>query len=166
MAGTRSAPTIDGTPVSITLSVQLMDSDGTKRAIDFELPATVTNAQMEDVVAKLQLATNATIYSAVVNYNYSSNAVATNALVAVQQSARNNIVILFKDDVALKTQEVYIPAPLNALFVAGTKNIDITNTVYGDYRNAVDVAIGADYAPVSVRYTERRQINQKQNRAG
>lgn len=166
MAGTQTAPAIDGTPTYKQLSLRLIDSDGTKRALDYQLPNTVTNLEMNSVMSSLQACTNASIYEAWVSDVYFSNAVATNAANAVQQSVRQNIVILFRDDVLLKSQEVYIPAPLSALFVTGTKNIDITNALYLAYKGFVDAALATDYEPVSVRYTERRQINQKQNNTG
>jgi len=165
MPGTRTAPAINGTPTYKQLSLRMIDSDGTKRALDYQFPDTVTNLEMNSVMTSLQACMNASIYEAWVSDVYFSNAVSTNALNAVQQSVRQNIVILFRDDVLLKSQEVYIPSPISSLFVTGTKNVDVTNVTYEAYRDFVDTALATDYAPVSVRYTERRQINQKQNTA-
>jgi len=165
VAGTRTAPAVDGTPNQLALSIRMIDSDGTKRALDYALDLAAANADIEAVIATLQLATNASIYEVVVGQVYTSNAASTSAATAVQQSARQNIVILFKNSSTFATQEVYIPAPLSTLFVTGTKNVDITETLYTDYRDAVDVVLPTAYAPISVRYTERRQINQKQNTA-
>lgn len=165
MAGTQSAPAIDGTPQKKVLSLRMIDSDGTKRALDYDCELAVTNLQLNSVMSSLQACTNASIYEAVVSEVYTSNALSTNASNAVQQSVRQNIVILFKDDVTFDTQEVYIPAPLSAIFTTGTKNINVANAQYTAYRDFVDSALGADYGAVSVRYTERRQINQKQNTA-
>jgi len=165
MPGTRTAPTVDGTPNKRVISIRGIDSDGTKRAIDYSVAIGATPAEVEAVVATLQLASNMSIYEVNDGYVYTSNALSTSAAAAVQQSVRQNIVILFKDDVTFETQEAYIPAPISSLFTTGTKNVIVTNATYTNYRDAVGVVLAADYGAISVRYTERRQINQKQNTA-
>jgi len=165
MAGTRNAPTVNGTETYLEVSIGLIDTDGTKRSLAFKAETGTTNAEIEAVVAALQEITNASIYRVTVAENYEASPLSTLADNAVVQSVFSNVVILFKDLPAQNSQEAYVPAPIDALFTPGTKNVDLANTNYEAYRDAVDVILGASFNPISVRYTERRQMNQRQNTA-
>jgi len=165
MAGTRTAPTVNGTETYLDVSFRMIDFDGTKRAINLKCETGTTNGEIEAVADALAAITNTSLFEIVVSEVYYSNPNSGVADNAVVQSAYSNVVIMFKDAPNLRSQEAYIPAPIDAIFVSGTKNVDLTNADYQAYRDAVDVVLGGGYTPISTRYTERRQMNQKTNSA-
>lgn len=161
MAGTRTAPTISGTPNYIAVSVTLYDYTGEQRTDSYRLDADTTAAEIEAFVAALQATTNGTIWRVRVADVYNSVGDSSNAVEEVWEEASSNLVLLAKDanDNAI---DFYVPAPINSMFIEGTENIDPTNATLAALLAAI-LPMKAGYSFVSARFTSRRDIGTKIN---
>ncbi len=161
MAGTRSAPTVDGSPGYLTLSVKYIDASGDKRSDSYKILATAADIDIEGIVGKLQLVCNASIYEVIVGQAYSSVPVIANAATAVKENVGDNAVIQYKHP-TLESFRAYVPSIVDAAFVPGSNNIDPTFPAFNDVILAFDQVIDISYVAVGVRFNERRQLNQQQ----
>ena len=161
MAGTRTAPTVDGTPDFITVSVTMYDYTGDQRTDSYQLDADSSNAEIEAFVAALQASTNGTIWRVAVSNIYNSVGDSSNANEVVWENAADNVVLLAKTAMNA-AEDFYIPAPDNALFIDGTENIDPANTELVALLASI-LPMRAGYSFVSARFTHRRQIGTKIN---
>lgn len=156
MPGTRTAPTVDGSPSYINASFVWYDYTGDQRTDTYQFDGDSTNAEIEALAAALQAASNATLWRIKKSDTYNSVGDPSNALEEVWENAKDNIVLLAKN-AANNSQDFYIPSPINDMFIEGTESIDPTDTTL----NAVLTAIApmqAGYGFVSARFTHRRQI--------
>lgn len=159
MPGTRTAPNIGGTPTFKRISIGLIDAQGDLRSLSLIGIAATTVSMVETLVAAIQDASNASIYSCTISDVYEGARSKANALNAPVVSLYSNIVYHVKASPS-ESQRGYVPAPLSAVFVAGTDTPDSTNTLLITIMAAVDSVVGAAaYTGVSLRYTERREIN-------
>lgn len=158
---TRTAPTVDGSPTFKRVSVTVYDYTGEQRTDSYQLDAAATEAQIEAFVAALQVTSNATIWRVQVAGVYNSVGDPSNADEEVWEEASANVVLLAKD-VSNNSQDWYIPAPSNDLFLEGTENIDPANTDLGDVLTAI-LAMRSGFSFVSARFTSRRDIGTKIN---
>lgn len=158
MAGTRTAPTVDGSPVSKSVSIGLIDAQGDVRSISLVAAAGATNAQIEALVAAVQAATNASVWRVTVGEVYNGAESKGNAANAVVESLYSNIVYHVKES-ATSSQRAYIPAPLETLFNTDTDQPDPTDALLTAWFTAVLAVVGNTYTGQSIRYTERREIN-------
>lgn len=159
MAGTRTAPSISATdPVYIAISFHLIDAGGDKRSVSLKAnPTNATDANIEDAAAKLQTASNASVWKVEVSEIYAGAASAANADDSVFESVYDNVVILYKDDTVPVSQNGFVPAPIGSMISDDV--VDTTNTTYTDIRDALETLLNDDYQAISVRYTERRDKN-------
>jgi len=166
MPGTRTAPTVDIAAVSFfRVVMRLIDSRGDKRSVSFRFdvnpPGTPSGADIEDLVAALQAATNASVYSVKLEYIWAGADVAANAVEAVVESVYDNIVINYKDVAANKQQSLFIPAPLGDIILDGDV-VDTADAIYTDVRDAYLALLNAGpdaYVASTTRFTERRDKN-------
>lgn len=159
---TRTAPAIDGTPNWKVLSVTVYDYTGEQRTDSYYLDADTTNAEIEAIVAALQDVTNSTIWKVTVSDLYNSVGDPSNADEAVWEEASSNLVLLLKSPTVEKGFNFFIPAPINAMFVEGTENIDPTNVDLAALMTAI-LPARAGYSFVSARFTARRDVGTKIN---
>lgn len=159
--GTRTAPTVDGSPTWLNISVSWIDHTGDVRTDTVQVDADATDAEIEAYVAGLQTLSNASEYRVIVGQVYNSTKDKTQALEVVWENVSDNIVVLQKTSVNV-AQDFYVPSPIEALFVAGTENI---NPAYADFVTwlATIVPMRAAYSAISARFTHRRQIGTKIN---
>lgn len=161
MAGTRTAPAVNGTPQFISVSVTLYDYTGEQRTDSYQMDADSTDAEIEAFVAALQAGTNATIWRVRVGQVYNSVGDSSNAVEEVWEDADTNVVLLAKT--ALNASEdFYIPAPIDDMFIEGTNEIDPTNGVLAAILAAI-LPMRAGYSFISARLTSRRDIGTKIN---
>ena len=156
MPGTRTAPTVDGLPTFKVVSITMYDYTGDQRTETIQVDAAATDAQIEAYVAALQAATNATVWKVDVGYVYNSVGDSSNALEEVWENAATNIVTLIKD-ADNNSRNAFIPAPINAVFLEGTENINPSATQLADYLTAL-LALRSGFSVVSMRFTHRKQI--------
>lgn len=164
MAGTRTAPTVNGTPTFLEVSLHLLDASGDFGSDMIVVPATVTDAEIETYVAAYQLATNATIWKVEVRQLYTSVAQTSNAD-NTPRASNFQVVNTMAKNSALASQNGVVRAPEDAMFVSGTDQVDTGQALYVTYLAALlDLlnggALGSgDYVGYSVRYSERKEIN-------
>ena len=158
MAGTRTAPAVNGTAQYKSASFSLVDASGDIRSVTLRVPAAATNAQIEAVGAALQAATSASVWKIEVQDTYEGSLATSNAEAEFDGSVFDNISIGFRDIGTGATQTAYIPAPVPALVGEGD-DVDIEAALFTAYRDAVDTALAANYTPRYTRFTERREIN-------
>lgn len=158
MPGTRTAPTVDGTGTFGRISMSLVDAQGDIRSISLIVDQAISAANQEALVAATQLITNASVYSVEFTKVYSGARATSNASDTVVNSVFSNIVYHVKAS-PTSSQRAYVPAPVDAVFVAGTDTPDIVDTDLAAWFGSVLTAVGGAYTGQSVRYTERREVN-------
>lgn len=162
MPGTRTAPTVDGTPPFQQVSFQFIDSTEDIRSVSIQLPPGATAAQIEAIAAALQARSNASLFKIEVKEVYASTPDVGNALAEVHISVFDNVVVLFKDQLN-HSQDIFVLAPITAL------QPDDSDTPVGTQLTAIILAVTSaleqgttdDWQAVSARYTERREKNQR-----
>lgn len=162
MPGTRTAPTVDGTPPFQNVSFQFIDSTEDIRSVSIQLPPGSTSAQIEAIAAALQARSNASLYNIEVKASYTSAPDVGNALAEVHISVFDNVVVLFKDQVN-HSQDIFVLAPIVAL------QPDDSDTPVATQLTAIILSVTAaleqgttdDWQAISARYTERREKNQR-----
>lgn len=161
MAGTRTAPTVDGTGFSYKrVSVAVMDWTGEKRSDSYQFDIAATDAQIEAFIAAQQLISNATIYRVEVAEVYSSVADQSNADENVWEEASTNLVIQTKNPTN-QSIRTFVPSPINEMFIENTEAIDPTNVDLTAYLVAMAALLPVGYEVVGARFTARRQMNQQ-----
>jgi hypothetical protein len=160
MAGTRTAGTVDGTGSFKEVSVRWIDAVGDIRSDATIVDAAATDAQIEAVVAALQAGSNASIYAVRVTEVYEGAKSKSNAVAGVRESVQDNIVYHAKDTGRVDRRS-FLPSPLAAVFVADTETPDEGDALVVTLMAAWDTVWAGTFAGVSLRFTERREINEK-----
>ena len=161
MAGTRTAGTVDGTPLYIDLSLHWIDASGDMRSDSYQVDPTATAAEIEAYAAAQQAASNASLWKIVVGGAYSSVPNANQAATASHNSADDVINMLTKT-AGNMSQNVVVRAPLQTLFVGDTEEIDVTDALLATLSATWLVIADGTYTAVSFRFTERREIGRRQ----
>lgn len=162
MPGTRTAPTVDGTPPFQFASYQFIDSTEDVRSIGIQFPPGTTATQINAVGTQLQALSNASLFKIEVKAVYASAPDPGNAVAAVHISVYDNVVVLFKDQVN-HSQDVFVVAPTTDL------QPDDSDTPVSAELTALILAVTAgleegttdDWQAISARFTERREKNQR-----
>lgn len=159
MPGTRTAPAVDGTPLYKVVSLTWYDYTGEQRTDSYQFDADSTNLEIEAFAAAMQALSNATLWRIQVSDAYNSVGDSSNALEQVWEEASANLVFLAKDSLN-NSQNIFVPAPINAVMVEGTEEIDPTNAALAALL-AAWLPMKANYSVVSGRFTSRRDIGTK-----
>lgn len=162
MAGTRTAPTVDGTPPWQNVSFMFIDASEDSRAISGQFPPGTTAAQIEAIAAALQTRSNASLYRVDVTASYASQKDPGNADPVVHLSVYDNVVMLFKDQ-ENHSQDFFIPAPTTEVQPDGSDTPDTTELLALGIVivNALEQGTTDDWQVISARFTERREKNQR-----
>jgi hypothetical protein len=154
-----SAGVVDATPTRRIAHFSYIDTNGQPRTDSYDIPAAATDAEINAMVTALGAATNADLWQVgFTNWFATGQPSKSNAIEAVDDSVKDNIVVLYKN-VANDSKDFFIPAPKEALLVAGTLNPDPTPAgLLDNVIQAADALFGT-YEPVSVRYSERAKKN-------
>lgn len=161
----RSAPTVNGTPTYVLLSMRYVDANGVKDSFALRTTlARATDTLVEAYIVALAAATNVNIYAVEKQLIYASpTASPLLALEAPRIDARDVIEQLQKDIAAGASQYSYIPAPLDEIFVPDTNTVDLANALYDAVTQAVDLILPASYNPISVRFAQHKLLAPKTN---
>lgn len=152
--------TIDGSPEARSLSVTLLDASGDQRTVSVRIATGALVTEIDAFVVALAAATNASIFKVTVSDMYVGAESPSNALIAARSSSvYDNVVTLWTDIAGDRSENVFIPAPIAALFVDDTDNVDATATELTAVTDAFDDIKFGNAALKSLRYTERREIN-------
>jgi hypothetical protein len=146
------------TPDYVNVSFRYIDSNGVKDSFSIRTTvARATAAAIEGVVAAVAAASNAFLYKVEVQSVFQAGTASpSNALDAIKPNAKDVIERLQTDPASGKSQYGYIPAPLDAIFIPTTNEVDIENSLYTDFEEAIDLLLPAAYNPVSVRFAEHK----------
>jgi len=155
----RTAPAVNGTPTYKTLSMRWIDASGDLRSDSVQLPTATTDAQIEAIADTFSDISNASLYAVHVASVYNSVADKDDAVDAPKDSVYDNLAVLSKTSTNV-TARFFIPAPESGLFVPGTDQIDPTDADLAAALAAILAPLGVSYDIVSIRYTERREINE------
>jgi hypothetical protein len=162
MPGTRTAPDITGSPTFKEVSLRWIDAVGDLRSDASIIAAAASDAQVEAVAADMQAGSNSSLYTVRLTEVFSGAKSKTNALSAVRESVQNNIVYHAKDSGRVDRRS-FLPAPIQALFVTDTETPDESKAVMIAIMVAWDAVWAGTFAGVSLRFSERREINEKVN---
>lgn len=156
---TRTVPTIAAANITYQrFSITSKDAGGEQRSVSLIVPATVTDAQLEAVVAAHQVITNASIFRATLSSVWDSSFVEANADTEPFVSVYDNLVLLVKNIAQQNAQDAFVPAVKGILVLDGD-TVDTGDTDYQAWRDAVVAALGAGWTAQTVRFTERRDKN-------
>ena len=156
MPGTRTAPLVTAVISYKVISLTWYDYTGDQRTDSYQVDSAATGILIEAFVAALVATSNATLWKIIVQDVWNSVGDSSNALEEVWENAKDNVVLLAKDAVN-NSIDVYIPSPINAMFLETTENIDPTNAALAAVLAAF-LAIKATFSWVSARFTHRKQI--------
>lgn len=162
MPGTRTAPDITGSPNFIEVSLRWIDAVGDRRSDMSMVDAAATDIQIEAIAADMQAGSNASLWAVRRTDIYEGAMTKTNALSAVRISEDDNIVYHAKD-AGRVDRRAFLPAPLEAVFLADTEVPDPSTTILTDIMDSWNAAWAGSFAGVSMRFSERREINEKVN---
>lgn len=157
---TRTASTVDGTGEFREVSLRWIDAVGDIRSDATIIAAAASDAEIEAVAAAMQAATNASLYAIRVTDVYEGAKSKANADSAVRESLQDNIVFHAKDAGRVDRRS-FLPAPLAAVFVANTETPDESDGLIVTLMAAWETLWAGTFAGVSLRFTERREINEK-----
>lgn len=160
----RTAPAVDGTPDFARVSMTFTDYTGDQRSVSLLIPAATTDANIEAMADAIGDVTHANLWRVEKTFVYEGDSSKSNAQDDGRSSVYDNVVILFRNATTRQTQDAFIPAPYESLFIADTDNPDTDPaSVLSVLTGVIEVVIGAAaYNPISARFTERREINQRQ----
>lgn len=160
----RTAPTVNGTPTYQQVSMTFIDYTGDVRSISFNVPAAATVAQIEAAAEAIADGSNASLFKISTSAVYEGNGSKTNATSGANHSSVfDNMVLLYRNPTTRATQDGYVPAPVDDLFIEGTDdpNTDPAGDLAGII-SAIEGMLGAAaWNAISARFTERREINQR-----
>jgi len=164
MAGTRTAPTVGGSPNKVLITLSVIDASGDKYSDTLTLLSTPLDADIEAYVAGYQAITQTSVYNVGVSLNYEGDADPDNAETDQRNSAKDGINLLWKDFTALKTQSTRVVAPVPEVMQG---NQDIPLLTYADMITYIAETgdILTAYALQSAQYTERRERNNERIKA-
>lgn len=155
----RSAPTVNGTPTYRRVSFSWIDATGDVRTDSIDVTdAAVTDVEIEALAVALAAISNADLYKVEVSMIYGAIQDKSNATNAPRASIYQNLATLAKTPTNL-SKRGFVPAPVDAIFVTGTDQIDPISVPLGNYFTALLAVFGGGWNIASARYTERREIN-------
>lgn len=157
----RTAPTIDGAPNRFDVTYRFRDREGDRRAFQLTLPAAPTNADLEELANQLGLSSNAVLYEVRVTSRYVGSDSVINATDAVRVSVDDIVNIQYADVLGVSFRGI-VPAPIEAMFVVNSEEIDTGSVAFTGVNSALLAVAPAGFTARGVRFTERREINEQQ----
>lgn len=157
MPGTRTAPTVNGTPSYKQVSISTIDAQTDEVSNALIADPAVTDAQIETLVDETQQRSNASLWCVKVTDVYAGAKLSSNALAAVFANAQDNIRYSIKQSPTSR-QYAYIPAPLAAMLIAGTENPD--TAALSAWFGAVLAVAGGSWSGLNVGFVEHKDRNQ------
>lgn len=162
-----SVPDVSATAATfVRVGFSYIDANSTKDSFSIlTTAARATPAAVEAAKDALAAATNANVYEVRIESVWGAgNASPLLAIEAPRESAKDVIETLMKQPSSQKTQYVYIPAPLDELFIPDTNIVDVDNALYDAMDLAFDLLLPADYVPISTRFAEHQNTAPKTTR--
>ncbi len=158
MPGTRTAPTVDGTPTSTVVTLHTIDASGDLYANSYKTTSQPTDAAVEALANAYQAASNASLYKVSITVNYYNQPDPSQAVAAYRGSIASGINMLYADAIG-NTQTPRLVAPIAGLFVQDTDTVLVPlATELSTLVTTQNVLLGVlNYNLISMQYTERRE---------
>lgn len=156
----NSIPDFTGPVTRSPYSVRYIDHTGDTRGDTLSQldNAKVSPATIQALNVALGAATSASMYSGNAQSIYATNPDKNNALVQDRSEVSNNLVILAKHPDG-RSNNLFIPAPIPALFQPNSDNIDPNSTELAAVLAAYLALLPDGFEIISIRYTSRKQYN-------
>lgn len=164
-AGTRTAPTVNGTPTYKVLSFHLIDASGDKATASWRVPNTVIASEIETAVAAYQAVTQASVYKVTVADTYNSVEDAGNAQNDERMSVYDRLGVLVRDATAMADNlPILAPEPATMLGDADEIDPDNATTLPAWFTAGLALLNGGaggsgTFGVISARYSERSEMN-------
>ncbi len=153
----RTAPAITTPPNLVQLSIRLIDASGDNWSESMYVPATMTDLEIESLVANYQLSTQASVYQVEKSFQWSGEEDSDNADNGYRGSVAKGINLLFKDALTAQTSTPRVIAPVPAIMQG---NQDIPLLVAPLTALATDLLIANSPKTLnSIQFTGRRERN-------
>lgn len=149
-------------PSSVTrreLKISWVDDSGDSTTERIPIRASLTSAQIQSAITAIGATSMANLFSYEVIELHAAPKDASVALDGEQNSVYDTGIILFKREDTKQAFSVILPALRETLMNDDADSIDTSEAVYVSARNAYNDLLPDEFAPVSVRYTERRESN-------
>lgn len=159
MPGTRTAPDITTTANKTMLSISWVDAENKEYSDNIIIKSTSTAAQREAYVAKAVAASNASAWRVTQSIVWVGARNSSNALPEAHESVADKVRLSYKDLSNDAYQQAYIPAPLTVLVLVGGV-VDTANSIYTDWRDAVNAIIPITFIPLNTEFVQNVQRNQ------
>jgi len=158
----RKVPDIDGQPTYIDVTFKWIDADGATRSDVLRVDAKATHVQIEALVDKIFAPAAALLWEVRVAYVYGARKLKANAGSPQGYQVNKQFVYHVKNQLH-ESRRSYLPSPRYNYFVTDTEMPLHTHAQLIAWMDAVDVLVGGTFAPVSLRFTQRRDIGKKKD---
>jgi len=165
-AGTRTAPTVDGTGTYRRAVIRTIDESGDQKSDGVRFPVTATNAEIEAYVAAYQAVSQASVFSVIVEETYSAVEDKNDAATGTRDSVYDVLNVLTRNATG-DSKSVVLRAPEPGVMIANSDEIDPTDVALGTFLTAAVALLNGGaggagtYEAISIRFTERREINER-----
>lgn len=157
----RTAPTVNGTPTYVRVSYLAIDANGQLTSSPYITTlAAATNAHVEAVAVDQGAASNANLYAVEITQVYELAPSTASAVDASRESAKDVVVELWRNNTTRQTQDAYLPAPVDSMFITDTNDVVGTDILFAAWEASVANILPA-YAPISFRFSEHKGVNKK-----
>lgn len=153
MPGSRSAPTVDGTPTTSSLSMSWFDADDGETTVTQLVDPTSTNVEFEAAAAAAQAMSNASLFQIDVVQSYKGIGLASNALSDDYVSVKDAIRLSNKQLASGAYIRAYVPAPLGPLILPGPI-VDTTDATYITWRDAIVAILPTGFALLNTGFVQ------------
>lgn len=161
MAGTRTAPTVDGSPTYNTLTIYFIDTTGDLSSESFRFDSGASAATIEALIVAWQDMTQSSIYRVDVTDVYRGAQDKSNASALARAQASQGINNVFRNTTTFVADTYRIVAPVDALFIPQTDTIDGSVALWTTWAAALLAVIPPTVDWESAGYTERKSTNKK-----
>lgn len=157
-AGVRTAPTVNGAPVTKIVSYSVIDVYKDVRTESFLVDGAATPAQIEALIAAVAAGCTGSLFEVKVQEVYAGARQVGNATGLGRQSADDKLFVTVREPSLKATKRLYVPAPAAELFQANSEIVDTTDQLFIDITNALTPLLGT-YTFSTVSFTERSESN-------
>lgn len=162
MPGTRTAPTVDGSPDRSTVSMQFFDQDDGETTITQPFDPASTDAEIEALAATAQDISNASLFAVHITQSYLGIGLSSNALADDYVSVKDVIRLSSRSADGNAYIRGYAPAPLGTLVGPGG-SIVVTDADYIAWRTAFQAILPAGFALLNVGFVQNVARNKGQS---
>lgn len=150
-----------GSPIYRLWSLRFIDADGALRSVPMEWVVAPTDAQVNAVLDAYGAGSNASLYALVSEDYYGVTPSQADATNAVHVSVKDAINLSYKDLANRKTQTVYVPSPLDSLFVPDTDTPDLDSTLLSAVVTATNAIVPGTQTLVAARFSQRSKLSER-----